>query len=78
MEKDKKSWIIEGFPRTRKQALALQKMDFLVDKFILLDVSATQSIEKVQKNLKSEEAVIQFRDEVIEKYAHNALTEYQM
>lgn len=39
LEKDQKSWIIEGFPRSRKQALALQAMDFLVDKFVLLDIS---------------------------------------
>lgn len=38
LEKERKSWIIEGFPRTRKQALALQKMGFILDKFILLDV----------------------------------------
>jgi adenylate kinase len=40
LEKDQKSWIIEGFPRTRKQALALQSMDFIVNKFVLLDISA--------------------------------------
>ena len=40
LEKDQKSWIIEGFPRTKKQALALQSMDFIVNKFVLLDIRA--------------------------------------
>jgi len=48
MEKDKKSWIIEGFPRTQMQALALQKMNILPDKFILLNVDDETSIEKVK------------------------------
>ena len=29
-------WILEGFPRTRMQALALQQMGFKLDKFFLL------------------------------------------
>lgn len=78
LEKERKSWIIEGFPRTRKQALALQKMGFILDKFILLEVEKEQSIEKVKSNLQSEEAIIHYREDVIDKYALNALTEYQM
>jgi hypothetical protein len=53
-------------------------MGFILDKFILLDVEKQQSIEKVKKNLQSEEAIIHYKDEVIDKYAENALTEYQM
>jgi hypothetical protein len=44
-------------------------MDFLIDKFVLLDISEKHSIERVQKNLKSTEASIKYRDEVIENYA---------
>ena len=66
LEKDGKSWIIEGFPRTRQQALAFQKLGIIPDKFFLLDVAHNQSIEKVGKNLRSEENVVQFKDEVIE------------
>ena len=29
LENEKKSWIIEGFPRTRKQALSVAKMEFI-------------------------------------------------
>lgn len=35
-EKENTSWIIEGFPRTRVQALALQKIGIIPDRFILL------------------------------------------
>lgn len=37
-EKENTSWIIEGFPRTRVQALSLQKIGIIPDKFIMLDV----------------------------------------
>jgi hypothetical protein len=39
MEKEQKSYIIEGFPRTEVQAIALQKMGILPDNFILLQQS---------------------------------------
>lgn len=35
-EKAKKSWLIEGFPRTRVQALSIQKMGIVPDKFVQL------------------------------------------
>jgi hypothetical protein len=40
-------------------------MGIILDKFLLLDVANSHSIEKVTKILKSEEAIVQFRDEVI-------------
>jgi adenylate kinase len=63
LEKDNQgstSWIIEGFPRTRLQAIALQKMGIVPDKFILLDIAENISIDKVKRNLKSEDEIIQF------------------
>lgn len=32
------SWIIQGFPRTKAQALSLQKLGIIPDKFILLNI----------------------------------------
>jgi adenylate kinase len=78
LEKDQKSWIIEGFPRTRQQALALQKMGIIPDKFILLHIKHQVTIEKVKKNLKSEESLIQYPDEEIDSLARSALTEYKV
>lgn len=50
-EKDNQSWIIEGFPRTKVQALSLQKIGIIPDKFILLDVKRSTSVTKVKNNL---------------------------
>jgi adenylate kinase family enzyme len=36
LEDEQKSWIIEGFPRTEMQAVALQKLGFIPDKIVLL------------------------------------------
>jgi adenylate kinase family enzyme len=38
-EKDGVSWIIEGFPRTKVQALSLQKTGIIPDRFILLNAN---------------------------------------
>jgi len=57
-EKEKKSWIIEGFPRTRKQALELAKRNFILDKFILIDVDDLTTLDRLRdshKLLRSEE-----------------------
>jgi adenylate kinase len=51
VEKDNQSWIIEGFPRTKVQALSLQKIGVIPDKFILLEVKRSTSITKVKNNL---------------------------
>lgn len=69
LEKEQTSWIMEGFPRTKLQALALLEMKLLPDKFILLNVSSSQSIEKVKKNLKSEETMIKYKLEDIDNLA---------
>lgn len=37
LESEQKSWIIEGFPRTEMQAVALQKMRLIPDKVVLLE-----------------------------------------
>lgn len=55
MEEGKKSWIIEGFPRTEAQAIALQKMGVIPDKFILLNQDDQQTLEAVMRNLSGEE-----------------------
>jgi adenylate kinase len=41
LEKDGTSWILEGFPRTKAQALSLQRMGIIPDKFIHLSTNKT-------------------------------------
>ena len=53
MEQDQKSWIIEGFPRTEVQAVALQKMGIIPEKFIMLNQASEATYEKVKEKLSS-------------------------
>ena len=50
-EKEKKSWILEGFPRTKNQALSLQKLGILPNKVILLKQSKEASLERIKLKL---------------------------
>lgn len=38
LEKEKKSYILEGFPKTRVQGLALQRAGIIPDTFLLLNL----------------------------------------
>jgi len=49
-EKNGQSWILEGFPRTRAQALALQKLNIVPDKFVYLGVTQAVSIARIRQN----------------------------
>lgn len=46
-----KSWVLQGFPRTKAQALALQKLGIIPDKFILLNCKPSASISRLKNNL---------------------------
>ncbi len=76
LEKEKRNWIIEGFPRTRKQALALTEMKFIPDRMILLDVSDELTKERIKQNLTSEEAIVEVDPEKIPSITQDALEEY--
>jgi hypothetical protein len=53
-------------------------MGVVPDKFILLDIAENVSIDKVKRNLKSEDEIIQFEEDDIEQFAENALTEFRL
>ena len=72
-EKEQKSWIIEGFPRTKTQALALNRWGIIPDKFIMLEIGQNVSLEKVRQNLRSEEGAVHFPEEQTETLARAAL-----
>ena len=50
-EANKQSWIIQGFPRTKVQALSLQKMGIIPDKMLLLKVKNSASLARIKNNL---------------------------
>ena len=82
MEQGQKSWIIEGFPRTEAQAIALQKMGVLPDKFILLNQDDQTTFDAVMRNLSSDETkpgLSRIEDPVQrERIARNAVLEYNL
>jgi hypothetical protein len=53
-------------------------MGVIPDKFILLHIKNDVTIDKVKKNLKSEESLIHYREDEIDKLAVSALTEYKV
>lgn len=50
-EKESKHWIIEGFPRTKVQALALEELGVIPDKMIELCSSDEVTLEKIKEHL---------------------------
>lgn len=73
---DHVSWIIEGFPRTKVQALALQKSGHIPDRFILLNINREQSIVKLKQTLQPFESI--YGSEQIQKMANASMDEYEM
>lgn len=49
-EKKQFSWIIQGFPRTKVQALALQKMAIIPDKFVHINIRKQHSLARIKQN----------------------------
>jgi adenylate kinase family enzyme len=82
MEQGQKSWIIEGFPRTEAQAIALQKMGVIPDKFILLNQDDEHTLAAVTQNLCSDETkpgLSRVSDpEQRDRLARNAVMEYNL
>lgn len=70
------SWIIQGFPRTKAQALALQKMGIIPDKFILLKCKQTASISRLKNNLLGINQQLFGPD--LEELAANCLKEHEL
>lgn len=75
-EKEGKSWIIEGFPRTKVQALALQKIGVIPDKFILLDVKESTSIARVKNTLIENNSALYGPE--LDEVANQAVEEYYL
>ena len=75
-EKENKSWIIEGFPRTKVQALSLQKIGVIPDKFILLDIKKATSVTKIKNNLLQSNTTLYGPE--LDDVANQAMEEYEL
>lgn len=73
-EKEGKSWIVEGFPRTAAQVVACQKMGIIPTRVILLNIKKPSSQLKVKNNLISNATGLYGPE--LERVANNAIDEY--
>lgn len=69
------SWIIEGFPRTKVQASALQKLGIIPDRFILLRIDKETSLGKIKHSLITSGQAYRMDD--IPIIAENMLKDYE-
>ena len=65
----KESWIIEGFPKTRKQALTLAKKNFILNKIVLIEVDDEITIKRIKDSME-EDLGDRYNDEEAERIAH--------
>ena len=75
-ENEYQNWVLEGFPRTKVQALTLQKIGIIPDKFILLNVDHDQSIEKIKKAMVEDGTSL--IGEELDREAERKLSEYNL
>lgn len=79
LEQEQKSWIIEGYPRTEMQAVALQKMGVIPDKIVLLEQDEAISQESLLNKFESGAAGVRVDDpDRLSDIANNAIVEYQL
>lgn len=75
-EKIKKSWVICGFPRTKVQALALQKMKVIPDKIVSMSCNSERCTDAISKHVKVQCPGIS--DEVIYLHSKRIMAEHEM
>lgn len=75
-ENEYKNWVLEGFPKTKAQALAIQKIGIIPDKFILLNVDRDESIEKIKKAMIDDGTSLV--GDGLERAAETTLSEYNL
>lgn len=76
LEKEGRDYIIEGYPRTREQALSLQRMGIVPDKFFILNVGEAAISSRVSANIAS--AGEGMSNDEANSIAQKAILEYTM
>jgi adenylate kinase len=74
-EKDKLSWIVEGFPRTLCQAMALQSLQIMPDKIIHLNIDKRTSLQRIRNNCNDEASYVNFKQ--LDEIAANVFWEHE-
>ena len=84
MEKNGKNYIIEGYPRTRVQAIWLQRMGIIPDKFFILNIDEETISKKIRTTMQQTEGLESgyqkeaLNSEEIEAIVRNVILEYNM
>ncbi len=82
-EANKQSYIVEGYPRTHVQAIALQRLKIVPDRFFILRSNESTIFQKLKQSIQGNGAPDAvpgpvLSPEQVEAAAHRALTEYTM
>ena len=75
-EEKSQSWCLQGFPRTKVQALSLQKMGIIPDRMILLKIKPAASLGRIKNNLI--QITPQLYGNELEDLAAQCLQEYEL
>lgn len=76
-EYNQESWILEGFPKTKTQALALGKNKIIPDKIFLLKYSDEVAMEHIMKGLREKHSD-ETSEEDLQKIARGYIKEYHL
>lgn len=77
-ELKQENYIIEGYPRTRIQAIELQRMNVVPDKFFILTANESVMEEKARNTIAASDEAKNLSEEEITKLAKNIVKEYLM
>ena len=77
-EEQNVSYIIEGFPRNRTQAIFLQSVGLLPDNIIILKTTREKAEERVAQKLKEKEFVQDKTEDEIKQLAKNSIDEAEL
>ena len=82
-ETNKQSYIVEGYPRTHVQAIALQRLGIVPDRFFILRSSESTIFQKLKQTVQGNGGADSgpspgLTAEQADAAAHKALTEYTM
>jgi adenylate kinase len=75
-EETHQSWVVTGFPRTKVQALALQRLKVIPDKFIHLNIKGEHSMAKIKQ--RAYERNPQLYGDELDQVAMQVFSDYEM
>jgi len=75
-EEASQSWLVAGFPRTKVQALSLQRLKVIPDKFIHMSIRPSHSVQKKKQKIHDEHPSVY--GEELDRIASQIYSDYEM